>query len=330
MAEGPRSSVRGVVSALAKILLGAALLALLWHRGLLDPVRLSRALSRHPGLCLAAFVLQGIDLGCMGMRWRILSRPCGILLGRWESIRLTLVSLAFSTCLPGNAAGDVAKGWILSRRGISFPRTLGTMALDRWTGITGLFLSWAFWTDVMVVQDPRVRGFGWLLLAASCAIAAASVAVCLFGPALARFLPQAPEGNGWTARTLVVVRTVLTTAAQSGADRAAILSAVAISFLIQQLMVLIGWCGAHVVDVPASLWEIGALLPATMIANSLPLSPGGVGIGETVGALGFSRLGYPASTGSETLLLVRLASVSWAVPGLVVWLAGRSKPAVSD
>ena len=95
-------------------------------------------------------------------------------------------------------------------------------------------------------------------------------------------------------------------------------------------LVLVGWCGAHVVDVPVRLWEIGSLLPATMIANSLPLSPGGVGIGETVGALGFSRLGYPASTGSETLLLVRLASVSWAIPGMVAWLAGRSKPAVPD
>jgi glycosyltransferase 2 family protein len=325
MAETRRSSVRGIVSAAAKIALGAALLALLWHRGLLDPVRLSQALSRHPDLCLAAFCLQGIDLACMGLRWRILSRPCGILLGRWESIRLTLVSLAFSTCLPGNAAGDVAKGWILTRRGIGFPRTLGTMALDRWTGITGLFLSWTFWTAVLVAQDPRVRGFGLLLLAVSASVALGCVAVCLFGPSFSRFLPEAPEGTGWTARTLGAVRTVLATAAESGADRRAIVLGMLLSFFIQQLMVLIGWCGAHVVDVPVHPWEIGALLPATMVANSLPLSPGGVGIGETVGALGFSRLGYPASTGSETLLLVRLASVSWAIPGMAAWLAGRAK-----
>jgi hypothetical protein len=314
-----------VAGGIAKILLGAALLLLLWHRGLVDPVRLSKALSTHPRLCLAAFLLQGAVLTSMGLRWRILSRPSGLLLAKWEAVRLTLVSLALSTCLPGTAAGDLAKGWILTRRAIPFAKTLGTMAVDRWTGITGLFLSWTFWTAVLVVEDPRARALGSILLAVSTAGSMASLAICLYGHALIRFLPAPSSTNGWMGKLFRALGSVLDTAASSGADRRAILTGVAFSCVSQQMMVGIGWCGAHVVDVPASVSEIGALLPATMIANSLPLSPGGVGVGETVGALGFSRLGYPAWTGSETLLLVRLASVSWALPGLVAWLASRPK-----
>ena len=324
-----RISWRSFAGGAAKILLGIALLVLLWHRGLVDPVRLSRSLSTHPGLCLAAFVLQGSVLVSMGLRWRILSKPSGLLLARWEAVRLTLVSLALSTCLPGNAAGDLSKGWILSRRGVPFSRTLGTMAVDRWTGITGLFLSWTFWTAILVAEDPRARALGSILLAVAAAGSIVSLAICLYGHSLIRFLPAPSSTSGWMGKSFRLLGSVLDTAASSGADRRAILTGVVFSCVSQQMMVGIGWCGAHVVNIPATISEIGALLPATMIANSLPISPGGVGVGETVGALGFSRLGYPAWTGSETLLLVRLASVSWALPGLLAWLASRTPKTIS-
>ena len=308
------------------MLLGVGLLLLLWQRGLVDPVRLARALTAHPRLCLGAFVLQGMVLATMGLRWRILSRPSGLFLGRWESIRLTLVALGFSNCLPGNTAGDLAKAWILTRRKVPFATTLGTMAVDRWTGITGLFLSWTFWTSLLVVEDPRARAFGMVILAVAGGGALLSTTICLYGHSLIRFVPFPSTRAGWWGRLAGTLRAVLDTAAKSGAHRPAILSGVLLSCCTHQMMIAIGWCCVHIVDIHARVYEIGALLPASMIANSLPLSPGGVGLGETVGALGFARLGYPAWTGSETLLLVRLAAVAWALPGLAVWLSTRDAP----
>jgi len=325
-----RRTWNAAFKATLRVLLGVGLLLLLWKRGLVDPVRLTRALTAHPRLCLGAFVLQGMVLATMGLRWRILSRPSDLLLGRWESIRLTLVALAFSNCLPGNSAGDLAKAWILTRRKVPFAKTLGTMAVDRWTGITGLFLSWTFWTCLLVVEDPRARALGMLLLAVAGTGAILSLAVCLFGHALIRFVPLPSTHAGWWGRLAGTLRSVLDTAARSGAHRPAILTGVLLSCCTHQMMIAIGWCCVHIVDIPARVYEIGALLPASMIANSLPLSPGGVGLGETVGALGFARLGYPAWTGSETLLLVRLAAVVWALPGLVVWLATRDAPKPRD
>ena len=308
------------------MLLGVGLLLLLWQRGLVDPVRLARALTAHPRLCLGAFVLQGMVLATMGLRWRILSRPSGLFLGRWESIRLTLVALGFSNCLPGISAGDLAMAWILTRRKVPFAKTLGTMAVDRWTGITGLFLSWTFWTSLLVVEDPRARAFGMVILAVAGGGALLSTTICLYGHSLIRFVPFPSTRAGWWGRLAGTLRAVLDTAAKSGAHRPAILSGVLLSCCTHQMMIAIGWCCVHIVDIHARVYEIGALLPASMIANSLPLSPGGVGLGETVGALGFARLGYPAWTGSETLLLVRLAAVAWALPGLAVWLSTRDAP----
>src|ERR1035437_5683314 len=215
----PRGSWRSVAMGIAKILLGATLLLLLWHRGLVDPARLSKALSIHPGLCLAAFLLQGAVLTSMGLRWRILSKPSGLLLAKWESVRLTMIALALSTCLPGNAAGDLSKGWILTRRGVPFAKTLGTMAVDRWTGITGLFLSWTFWTAVLVAVDPRARALGSILLTVAAAGSIACLLVCLYGHSLIRFLPAPSQKSGWMGRVSGLLRSVLDTAASSGADR---------------------------------------------------------------------------------------------------------------
>jgi uncharacterized protein (TIRG00374 family) len=323
MPEAPRS--RKFATAAAKILLGAVLLFLLWKRGLVDPVRLGRSVHAHLDLCLVAFVCQGAILVLMGIRWRLLSRSAGIGLTWTESVRLTVMALSLSTCLPGNAAGDLAKGWILSRRGVPFARTLGTVAIDRWTGIAGLFLSWALWSAVLFAVAPEVRPLAAVLLLVSVPAAGAFVASSLWGAALERHLPAPRSDTGLVDRFLRAVRDILETAARSGTDRRTVLAALALSLGNQVLMVAIGWCAVRTVDVAATIPQIGALLPATMCANALPLAPGGVGLGETVGALGFSRLGLPAWTGSETLLLVRLASVSWAVPGILLWILDRPR-----
>lgn len=320
-----RSRVKNILATTAKILAGVLLLFVLWKRGMVDPVKLEDSVSRHGWLCLAAFALQGGVLALMGLRWRLLARPCGILLTRLEAIRLTVMALALSVCLPGNAAGDLAKGWILSRRGIPFARTLGTVAIDRWTGIAGLFLSWTFWSAMLFALAPQVRPLAAVLLLVSGSAATFFVASSLWGSALEKYVPVPRDGSGVVGKFLVAVRTILETAARSGADRGTILGSIGLSLGNQILMVGIGWLAVRVVDVPASLPQIGALLPATMVANSLPLAPGGVGLGEWVGAMGFSKLGLPPGTGGNTLLLVRLASVSWAIPGLVLWVLSRTR-----
>lgn len=309
----------------AKLAMGILVCYLLFSRGLIDPGRIRRALALHPAFALAAVSTHGLVYAAMGFRWRVVAKSCQVFLGRLESVRLTLVSLAISTALPGNGAGDLVKAWIAAKRS-TYSQVMASIVLDRWTGITGLFQSWAIWCSIMAIQtgDGGTIARGILPLAWIAALAATTL--CFAAGPLADMVPRPRLATGWVARILHFLHGILSSAARSSRDRRTVAGALLISVCAQQAMVAIGWCCARTVGVDLSITEVGAILPATMLANALPLSPGGLGLGEGLGAVLFTRLGHPGWTGSETLLLVRLASVTWAVPGVVAWLSYRAKP----
>ncbi|HNY30078.1 MAG TPA: lysylphosphatidylglycerol synthase transmembrane domain-containing protein [Fibrobacteria bacterium] len=307
----------------AKIGIGIGLCWVLWDRGLLRPGALAERFAAHPHLAVGAALLHGVVFWVMGLRWRIVARTAGLHLGRFEAFRLTLISLGISTCLPGNGAGDLAKGWVVTDRDHPFPKILGTMAIDRWSGITGMFLSWTLWSAFSVVQGGSLSLIGrWtLLVGALCSLG------CLmagFWSAQAeRWLPQVE--HRWLVRPMAFLRTTLASVARSSTDRRLLVRILAISLAAQIMIVGVGLLCAGVLDLSLPATALGVLLPTTMIGNSLPLSPGGVGVGESIGALGFSRLGLRASTGSETILVLRFASGIWAIPGLVSWMLWKRR-----
>lgn len=92
-------------------------------------------------------------------------------------------------------------------------------------------------------------------------------------------------------------------------------TAVASSMGIQLLLFLVALCAARSLSIPLGLLEAGAVLPLASLANALPLSPGGIGVGETAASVAFSQLGLPANSGAELMLVVRMALVAWAVVG---------------
>lgn len=318
-----RQTIKNTLLWLLKIGLGLGLCWFLWDRGLVRPGRLASRFLAHPEFALGAVLLHGAEFWVMGLRWRIITRTVGLHLGRFEAFRLTLVSLGISTCLPGNGAGDIAKGWMVSDKRHPFSKVLGTMAIDRWSGITGMFLSWTFWSAMGVVQGGAISPIArWTLLAGG-TVSSLCLVAGFWSPQAVRWLPH--SDHRWLSRPLEFLRATLATVATSATDRGLLLKILGYSLVAQTMMVGVGLLCVGVLELSVGPGTIGVLLPTTMIGNSLPLSPGGVGVGESVGALGFSRLGLPAWTGSETILVLRFASASWAIPGLIFWMATKRR-----
>lgn len=320
---GVRQSIKSSALWIAKIAIGVGLCWLLWDRGLLRPWHLAARFQAHPFLALAAVALHGAVFWVMGLRWRIVARTADLHLGRFEAFRLTLISLGISTCLPGNGAGDLAKGWVVTDRDHPFSKILGTMAIDRWSGISGMFLSWTLWSTVSVVLGGPLSHIGrWTLLVGGLC-STACVLAGFWSPQALRLLPHSE--HRWLVRPLAFLRATLATVAKSATDRTILVKILAISLVAQLMIVGVGMLCVGVLDITVGPAALGVLLPTTMIGNSLPLSPGGVGVGESIGALGFSRLGLPGWTGSETILVLRFASASWAIPGLLFWMAWKKR-----
>lgn len=281
------------------------------------PGQLGDRLSSHLDLAVLAGLLHGLAYLVQGWRWRIATSRIGLRLGVWDSFRLTLVSLGISTCLPGNGAGDLAKGWMVTSSDRPFSRILGTMVIDRWSGIGAMFLSWTIWSAIGWLQGDGLAATARLTFPVATILAIlwigagwnAHRALGLVGTSRHRVIGQILSGMTRTLEAL----------SETSRHRPSLVRMLGIGLVVQFLVVAVGVVACRILGHEVTPAAVGTLLPATMMGNSLPLSPGGIGVGESIGAAGFARMGMAPATGSEAILLVRLASVCWALPGLVLW-----------
>lgn len=320
----PPAAWRRIAAPASRILLGLLLLWFLHEKGLLDLQRVGTALAEHPYWVLAAVILHGAIFFLMALRWRAVAAAGRIAIPLWTSEKLTFVSHFFSTCLPGNGAGDVVKGLLLSRTGIPFSEVLGTMAIDRVAGMTGLFVTWNGCMATLAFLRPEVRPIllavlpftlppALLLLASLYATSALSG----WAARAARRMPRGGIVGRLASESVLMLGRMEHCASRRGTITAALL----VSVVLQILLFLVAICAARSLSLSLDLVEAGAILPLASLANALPLSPGGIGVGESAASIALSRLGHPPNTGAELMLVVRLAFTTWAVLGGILYMS---------
>jgi uncharacterized membrane protein YbhN (UPF0104 family) len=116
---------------------------------------------------------------------------------------------------------------------------------------------------------------------------------------------------------------VLDAMAAHGKARGTLALALLLSVLAN--LALIGVTALGLFAVSPSSFSLGLALVAPMghLVNSLPLTPGGIGVGETAFNALFKLTGM--SGGAETLLCVRLWSVLIGFMGLAAYLLGMGR-----
>lgn len=304
-----------------KIGIGAALLWMLWSRGLIDPVRIGSSMREHPWWTGLGVALHGAMFLLLALRWKLVLRANHLVATTWLAHRLTLVSHFFSSCLPGNGAGDLVKGWLFSRKVSSeFGRVLGTMVLDRILGMAGLFLTWSAYLLLAIAARPG----SWRLFLPFFVIALAAAALLLslvwFSRRLDAFLAARPEpASDLARRALSFARRTVGPVAKGSASRPTMAAGLFLSVCIQNCYIVTAWGAGFVLSIPVDLLAAGAVLPLVSLVNAIPVSPGGVGIGEAVGAAALREFGLPSDAGAQVVLIVRIASVTWALAGGAVY-----------
>ena len=316
------STARRNLTTLFKILLGAGLLWLLYEKGILDPARILDALLHRPLWVGLAVLLHGSVFVLLGVRWRYIARSGGLDFTHTVSQKLCFISQFFSTCLPGNGAGDLVKGVLLSRTGIPFSEVLATMAVDRVAGMAGLFLSWNGCMIAVAILHPATRIILIPVLPFTIPVAMALVASLLATAPLSRLAGRlarrAPRAGLW-GRLSRHVDAMLERMSSCTSRSRTILVGLGLSILLQFLFLATALCAARSLSIPLGLLEAGAVLPLASLANAIPISPGGLGLGESAASLAMARLGYPTSAGAELMIVVRMAVLVWALVGGVIY-----------
>ncbi len=339
-----------------RVLLGLCLLGILWHAGLVTPAHILHAAAAHPGWVALAALSHTVVFFLLGIRWARIAREAHFPVPRPLGVKLAFVSHLFSSVLPGNGAGDLVKAWVASRQNLQtaaadvkirnadgsctemvgrrrepvrmgVPQALATMVPDRLTGMTGLWAAWSICLVAVLVTLPEAQPL-WPALIVALLGTVALLVILFFLPSFSRKL------SGWTEQTrfaalLQPVRSGLSSLEECGASRGVLLQSVMISIVLQFFFFTAAWACARALELDVPVLLLGATMPLVSLANSIPLSPGGVGIGESVAALSLKAVGRQVGAGADVMFLLRLVLWGLAVVGLVCWLSlrgGNSEP----
>lgn len=302
--------------------IGVALLWYLFAAGNLEWTTL-RGLVDRWWLSLAVMALMLVGLWCTSWRFAILLRPRGLDISVPASMRLTLIGVFFNNCLPGAGGGDVVRMYY-GARGHEGRRAeiVTVMVLDRVTGMFGLIL-WPLlvapfvrnlWADQVVLRTLLGGGLA-TLTAMTVAFALSWSRLFEVGGPVRRLLARLPGG--------ALLDRVVDTVSSFRQCPVAVFQAVGISLLGHTLAMAGALAIAAAVNPDGFSWGMSILIPLGFMANAIPLTPGGLGVGEAAFDSLF-RLGGLAG-GAEVLLGWRFFILGIGLFGLVLYLRGRGE-----
>jgi uncharacterized protein (TIRG00374 family) len=268
------------------------------------------------GLFVIATVLQALRL-------RLLVNAQRLELSPLAATRLTFIGVFFSTYLPGAAGGDLVKIYYASK-GNPGARTevVTILLLDRFIGMFSLLtlplLLAPFFPDLIATQ-PALQTLLVVSLAVACAIILASFIGARVELAESRFFHWIEDRSRLGRLLCRILRTVHSYRNSTAVIFQALLS----SYVVQFLMVGVAMAVAQATNPAGADPVMLLLIPMGYLANSLPITPGGLGVGEAAMESLFAISGL--SGGAETILGWRIVSIIVGFLGLVFYLKGEKR-----
>jgi uncharacterized protein (TIRG00374 family) len=305
---------------LSRTALAVGLLAVLGTSGGLDWASLRGLVSAWP-LSLTAVLVLFVAHLVAASRLCALLRPFGLHLSLLSSFRLGLIGVFFSSLLPGAAGGDLVRMYYATE-GNPGRRTevVTVLLMDRIIGLFGLLA----WPILAAPLFPGLIGsldvLRWLLWSAALVVIGMTVAFFagLSRPVrtsglVAGVLRRVPIG-GYADKALETVGAYQT-------RPITLLAAIGISWVAHTLAIATMLIIAAAINPTGFAWQMSLLIPLGFVANAVPLTPGGLGVGETAFNHLFDMAGLRG--GAEVLLGWRVITIMTSLLGLVFYLQGR-------
>lgn len=297
--------------------------------GRVDLGRIGGSLARWPWL--AAGVLCVASQPVLGaVRWAWLLRGQDVRLGYGESLRLMLVGFFFNICLPGATGGDIFRAYAIGKETGKAVESVTTVALDRLSGLAAIILLAGGGLLVnlrFLLATPGLHEAAWILVAmlAGGVLLLAGIMSRTLGEALRR----SPLGRWRFPGRTQLAQAYRAIHVYRGA-RQLLAGAVLVSIAAHLATAAGVACFARslgMTDLPFLRFLV--LSPLGMAFNAIPVTPGGVGQGQTA----FSWLFAQAMPGREdaavlggtAMTLVHLALFGVAAVGAGIYAAGRHR-----
>ena len=298
-----------------KVALGVAVFAWMVHSGKLHLAEVGKSLTNWP-MVLAVLALDYTQVGLTTWRWRLLLNAQRIPLGGGRAWGLVMIGMLFNMVIPGSVGGDLIKGYYLTRAAPDRKSQAAISVLvDRVAGLVGLLLLGTVMAAVNfheTMRNASTQQLGALTAALFVAGIAGLYVPVLAGNRIARW--QAVPAR---------LREIFAGLDDYRKQVWVLPSAILLSVLSQALA-----CGTYYLAFVAGggagmpLGQFLLIVPLGLVITAIPVSPGGVGVGQA-GFFALFRIVAPAyaAVGTDSftvyqvlMLLVCLSGVFWYVP----------------
>jgi uncharacterized membrane protein YbhN (UPF0104 family) len=256
-----------------KVLFGIGIVAWMASSGKLNLVQVGRTLSQWP-VMLVILALAYSQVGITAWRWQLLLAAQEIRLPFRQAWGLTMTGMLFNVVIPGAVGGDLIKGYYIMRAASGRKSHVATTILmDRVVGLIGLlFLGAAIVLASIreILRSPATRDLGIITVGTFAGGIVVLYGAVFAGGGLAKwhFLPG-------------VVRNVFCALHEYRRQTKVIPIALAISIVNQTVtcgMYYLALRAAGVADMPMGKFFL--VVPLGLITTAIPISPGGVGVGQ--------------------------------------------------
>lgn len=305
-----------------RLSIAVILLFYLAKSGIIDEHAVVRSFTAWP-IATAAIALILFDTWLMAIRLAILFRPLGLHLTVSQSMKLTLVGVFFRTFLPGVAGGDAVK-LFYAAKGLAgrrvdivtivlFDRAIGMFSLLIMPLLFAPFLPRSIW-ESRVIDD----------VLAACA----TVSGCmLLGFALCiPFAKPLDRMAKWVLRSTRIAALpgqMMRAVGMYGRHLRRAGAALGLSVVANSSLVVVMMLAVVALNPSSADWKMCLLIPVGFIANSLPITPGGLGVGEAAFNELFKMVGLHG--GGEALLCWRIWFTLVSLSGLWFYVRGVGK-----
>ena len=301
-----------------KVLLGAGLILLLFLSGRLDFSGVINA-YKYPVFLVAGALCCTFAIITPIFRWWILALIQKLPLGAFDALRLTMIGYFFNIFIPSGSGGDVVRAaYVLRDCPERRAQALTIAFVDRGLGLHALFLlgsSLIFIQPTLFINFPYLKP--WLLFLGGMLIIGTVLPLMLVctrtNVFILRICGRIIGGMDAWQEAMMLYRQQ--PGMLSFAYLLSIGSAVFNVLTIHFMMLAIG-------STP-SVFESLFVAPLVILANTLPFTPGGVGVAEGASA-GLYALVYQGG-GANGMLLTRLFIVFHAFLGLAFFLQSKNQ-----
>lgn len=311
----------------ARILFGAAIVLWMIHSGRLDLARVRSSLSQWPAMLLI-LALGYVQAGIATARWNLLLRAQQVHLPFRRAWGLVMIGNLFNIVIPGAVGGDLVKGYYVARAAGSRGTHAATaVVMDRVAGLVGLLVLGALLVAInreQVMHAAATRRLALITIVGAAAGLAAMYAAVFAGAFAGARLSEA-RGIPNFARTIcralagfrhpwpVIPAALLCSMANQAAGFA---------------MYWLALKSTGVVSIPPGAFFLA--VPLGFIVNALPLSPGGVGVGQAA-FFGLFHIVAPALAPAASDAMTVYQVMYFLVCGTgLFWYISYRKPSIEQ